>query len=148
MPISSLLPRASLDEMFGKLRMMGSPFGITFAEIDVLPNSGMVLEASEFARDHNKFDEFHNEVFRYYFTRGQDIGQIDVILRIAEQVELDPNNLNDALIKRQYASALDQARLEAAKYGITAAPTFIIEEEYRIVGAQPLDVFRDTLRKY
>jgi len=34
---------------------------------------------------------------------------------------------------------------EAQLCGITGAPTFIINGKYSIVGAQPLEVFRDTL---
>ncbi|MDY6835165.1 MAG: hypothetical protein SVY53_10245, partial [Chloroflexota bacterium] len=76
--ISTLFPPEALDAMLQKLRNMGTPFGITFSQMSLLPNSRMAIEASEFARDNDRFDEFHEEVFRSFFAHGRDIGDIDV----------------------------------------------------------------------
>lgn len=131
--------------MAKSLQSMGEPFGITFAEITHLSNSRMALAASEFARDHGKFDEFHEEAFHSYFTLGKDIGQIDVILGIGQKVGLDGGQLETALNERKYFSRLQESQLEAAKWGITAAPTFIINGKDYIVGAQPMEVFRKVI---
>ena len=37
--------------------------------------------------------------------------------------------------------------LRAREYGITGTPTFVVEDRYGIVGAQPYEALRDGLRK-
>jgi len=137
-----------MDRMAHHLKSMGEPFGITFTQITHLSNSRMVLESSEFARENGKFDEFHEEVFHSYFTLGKDIGQIDVILEMGRTVGLDSDQLKTALTEGQYLPRLQESQLEAAKWGVTAAPTFIIEGKDYIVGAQPIEVFRNALISY
>ncbi|MDY6835164.1 MAG: DsbA family protein, partial [Chloroflexota bacterium] len=110
--------------------------------------SRMAIEASEFARDNDRFDEFHEEVFRSFFAHGRDIGDIDVLTEVAEGVGLDSNRLKKELGGKKYAERLELVRIETIKDGVTAAPTFIIEGSEHIVGAQPLDVFRQALSRH
>lgn len=148
MLISSLFPRSRLVEMLQNLRLRGAPFGLSFTEMSILPNSKMVLIASEFARENNRFDEFHELVFRSFFTNGRDIGHIEVIKEIAHDAGLNVDSLIDALSERKYRARIDEVRQEAIENGVTSIPTFIIEERERIIGAQQVDVFRDTMKKY
>lgn len=76
----------------------------------------------------------------------RDIGNLDVILELADQDGLNPNDLNLALQEKRYAERLEKAKQEGRLYGVTAVPTFIFNGEHKIVGAQPIDVFREKLR--
>jgi predicted DsbA family dithiol-disulfide isomerase len=46
----------------------------------------------------------------------------------------------------KYLPRLAEAQQEAARLGVTGVPTFFIGEKRSIVGAQPIEVFRNTLR--
>jgi predicted DsbA family dithiol-disulfide isomerase len=105
------------------------------------------MEASEYARDFGKFDQFHEALFHAYFTEAQDIGQRDVIMDLANQVGLEPQGLQDALEQHRYASRLEEVTQNALQLGINAAPTFIVNDTYKIVGAYPLDVFQEIFTK-
>jgi len=107
----------------------------------------MALEASEYARDAGCYDSFHDHIFRAYFTEARDIGDLDVLLELAQGEDLDTADLRVALQEGRYASRLNEARREGQQAGINAVPTFIINGEFRIVGAQSLDFFRDRLRE-
>lgn len=126
----------------------GEPYGITFGELSRVSNSHMALQAAEHAKASGKFHEFHDRVFRAYFLELLDIGNHDVILKLAEEVGLDKAGLLDALNEDRYAQQLQEARELAAKYAITAVPTFIMGEEQKIVGAQSLTVFRKRLQAF
>lgn len=130
------------------IRRLAEPLGLEFAELTHLPNSGLALQASEFARDSGKFEPFHEQLFYSYFTVGENIGDIDVIINLGQIVGLDGVQLRTALIKGSYQFRLQETQLEAATWGVTAAPTFIVEGKDYIVGAQPLEVFRDVLKSY
>jgi predicted DsbA family dithiol-disulfide isomerase len=145
--LSVRLPGIDWDGMYQNLRRSGAPYGIAFGDVKLLSNSRLSLEAGEFARDQGRFDDFHEEIFRAYFTGVQDIGRMDVILDVARSSGLDAEALRAALTQGLYRERLQAAQQESERYGVTGVPAFIIEEHYKIVGAQPLEVFRETLQK-
>lgn len=146
-PFSALFPGMDIKERYAGFNKAGEPFGLRFGERSFLSNSQPALEASEYARDNGNFDSFHEKVFRAYFTDLLDIGDTTILFRLAQEVGLDPEELKRSLDDGLYRTRIEEGLKEAARYGITAVPTFIINEVHRIVGAQPLESFRDKLRR-
>jgi predicted DsbA family dithiol-disulfide isomerase len=145
-PLTTLFPGVDLKQRYANMNRAGEPYGILFGELSRVSNSHLALEAGEFAKDVGKFHEYHDRVFRGYFSELQDIGDPDVLVKLATEAGLDAADLQDVLKTGRYAQRLQQAREEAEKHSITAVPTFIIEGKHKIVGAQPMSVFRDRLR--
>jgi predicted DsbA family dithiol-disulfide isomerase len=137
----------NLKEFWERLRRTYDSLGVHFRELSSLSNSRLALEASEYARDAGCFDSFHDHIFRAYFTEARDIGDLDVLLELAQGEDLDTADLRVALQEGRYTSRLNEARSEGRQLGINAVPTFIINGKFRIVGAQSLDFFRDRLRE-
>ena len=140
------LPHIDWDDLYRNLRQSGEPFGLTFGDVTILSNARLSLLASEFARDQGMYDQFHEAVFKAYFTDLQDIGRLNVLLAIAEKTGLNPDALKTALAEQRYLSRLQEVTTRARRLGINSAPTFIINQQYSIVGAQPLEAFRDILQ--
>lgn len=128
------------------LNRAGEPYGIQFKPIDVVANSRLALEASEFARDAGKFEEAHTRLFRAYFQEGENIGQKSTLLRLLSEIGLNEHQLSDALDQRLYSARLQQGLVKAGKYGIKAVPTFIVNGNEKIVGAQPYEVFQRCIK--
>jgi predicted DsbA family dithiol-disulfide isomerase len=103
--------------------------------------------AAEFARDQGMYDSFHENIFHAYFTEGLDIGNLDVIAAVAGKSGLDEKETRSAVLDSRYKSRLDDARKEGQLLGLTGIPLFIVENKYKIVGAQPIEVFRNLLKK-
>lgn len=103
------------------------------------------MEAAEFARDAGKHGEFHREVLAAYFGCSEDIGDVDVLARVAEGIGLDPDDLRAALAGGAYAPRRQAAEVEARRLGVTAVPTYVFSGGTWVVGAQPLDQFRRLL---
>lgn len=133
--------------MYDQLRQRGKEFGIVFCNRTLLSNSRLALEASEYARDRGKYESFHEAIFRSYFTEAHDIGNIDVIRSVAAESGLDSDDLMDAIAEKRYRSRLAEAREEGREINLTGVPTFIINEKDKIVGAQPVEVFKEIFRK-
>jgi predicted DsbA family dithiol-disulfide isomerase len=146
MPLVKMFPRADVAAMTSRLNSMGALFGLAFQKIVNISNSRLSLEAGEFAKEHGRFNEFHHAIFQAYFTQGKDIGDIGVLTLIGQDTGLDAAALRSALERGKYRKPLEQVRSEAASLGITAAPTFIINDTDRIVGAQPIETFRERLK--
>ena len=133
--------------MYDHLRQRGKEFGIFFGNRTLLSNSRLALEASEYARDMGKYESLHETMFRHYFTEAHDIGSLDVIKSVAAESRLDAGDMMKAISEKRYRPRLIQARQEGEKIKLTGVPTFIINNKYRIVGAQPLEVFMELFRK-
>ncbi len=135
-----------ISRIMENLRRMGAPFGITFADREILSNSHLALQAAEFSREHGKFGPFHTALFSTYFSQGLDIGDLDVLTGIGRDAGLDAEAMKNAVLTGKYLPALEKAKEDAAARKVTGVPTFFIEDKKCIVGAQPLDVFRKALR--
>ena len=103
--------------------------------------------ASEYARDLGQYDSFHENIFHAYFTKGLDIGKADVIADVAGKSGLDEKETLNVVRDDRYASRLNETRKEASLIGLTGVPLFVIENKHKIVGAQPIETFRDLLNK-
>ncbi len=75
------------------------------------------------------------------------MARLDVIADVAEKSGLDEKETLSAIRDGRYASRLNETRKEASLIGLTGVPLFVIENKYKIVGAQPIETFRDLLDK-
>lgn len=107
--------------------------------------SHYALEAAEFAEEHGRAMEFHKRVFRAYFTDLEDIGTIDAVVRLGEEAGLPPAELREALETGEYRQHVDDGIEWARQVGVRSIPTFILDNEYALVGAQEYPVFQDVL---
>lgn len=136
-----------LTPFYDQLRARGKELGIVFNTHTVLSNSRLALLAAENARDTGAYEAFHENMFHAYFTEGLDIGDREVIAAVAAKSGLDAKAMLAAAGDRRYASRLDDARREGESLGLTGIPLFIVNNKYKITGAQPLSVFREFLGK-
>jgi len=133
--------------MYDHIRQRGKEFSITFGDVTLLPNSRLALEASEYAREMGKYESFHENMFRFYFTEAYDIGSIGVITSVATESGLDAGGMMNAISEKRYRPRLTQARQEGEKINLAGVPTFIVNEKHKIVGAQPVEVFKEVFSK-
>lgn len=97
----------------------------------VLPNVSSQpythLAFEEYAKVKGKGNEYNDCILRAFFQEEQDIGNIDVLTKLAGEIGLDEKEYRTALENRTYREehqkALQHAYNEA---DITAVPTFII----------------------
>ena len=136
-----------LSSFYENLRAQGKAVGVVFGTHTILSNSRLALMASEYARDHGRYDSFHKNIFHAYFTQGLDIGKLDVIAYVAGKSGLDEKETLSAIRDGRYALRLNETRKEGQLIGLTGIPLFVIENKYQITGAQPIETFRSYLDK-
>ncbi len=119
-----------------------------------LSKSRLALEASEFARiQPEKYDTFHDLMFKAYFLEKKDIEKMKVVLEIGEKAWLDPQELKAELDSGIYTSIIERSKQEAMSLGMNGVPAFIVGTEKKMLftGCQPLDtfkkIFEDSFRK-
>lgn len=136
-----------LSSFYEQLRARGLEVGVVFGNRTLLSNSRSALMAAEFARDLGRYDAFHENIFHAYFTEGLDIGNLDVIAAVAGKSGLNEKETRSAVLDGRYQSRLNEAGKEGQLINLTGVPLFIIENKYKIVGAQPIEAFRNLLDK-
>lgn len=137
------------EAFFRQLDERGRKMGVRFGPQPLMSNSREALEAGEFAKQHDRYDAYHDGVFRAFFTQCKDIGRREVLLEIAESAGLDTGVLSSALDEKRYLPRLEETTRAARSLGIGSVPTFLIEGYGIVTGAQPFDSFRmilDSLR--
>lgn len=80
-------------------------------------------------------------LFRAYFTEGRDIGDAEVLADLADSAGMDA-----ALIRRLLASDADRDEImnrdaAAREMGVQAVPTFMVNRQYAVPGAQSQEVW-------
>ena len=128
--------------MFENLRQRGKRYGMVFNDHDRASNSHLALLAGEFAQDMGCFEEFHENVFRAFFTDHKNIGQLDVLLEIASSSGLNPETLKLAFNEGRHQGRLDTAATEARQLDIRSIPAFVFENDEIILGALSPELFR------
>jgi predicted DsbA family dithiol-disulfide isomerase len=88
---------------------------------------------------------FKERLMRAYFTDGLDVGDRAVLAELASEVGLDPTAARQVLDDGEYADEVRFGEAEAASLGLNAVPTFVIERQLAIPGAQDVGTFRQYL---
>jgi predicted DsbA family dithiol-disulfide isomerase len=92
----------------------------------VVANTHLALEATEYAREHGRFDAFHRGVFRAYFVEAQDIGQPEVLRKLGYEAGLDGTAMVAAALEHRYHDRLTRIERDRRWYGLIGTPTFIV----------------------
>lgn len=137
-------------EMFAHVANAGASDGIPFQfdRIATAPNTvrghGLVLHAQ---RSGGSPWAMIEALFSAYFEHGQDIGNIDTLVRIATEAGLDGVDARAAIDSGRFDVDVMQSQREAARLGIRGVPFVVLDGRYGISGAQPDDVFEQAIRR-
>lgn len=146
-PLTKVFSKPAIDRMYASLMKMGREYNIDFNVNEYLSNSHLALATGEFSKEAGKFSEFHESAFREYFNKGKDIGDINIILDICKELSMDTDELIKKLEVGYYDKSLADVLHWSHSNSINSIPTFIIDDEYEIVGSQPIAAFRSLLNK-
>jgi predicted DsbA family dithiol-disulfide isomerase len=77
-PVPTLDPRGEYLQTAWKNSVypLAERLGVTMKLPPLQPRSRIAHEAAHWARSEGRFDDYHAEVFRAFFERGEDIGDV------------------------------------------------------------------------
>jgi predicted DsbA family dithiol-disulfide isomerase len=82
-----------------------------------------------------------------YFTDGKNIGDIDVLADCAQSAGIDRIEAHTFLSGDELVDEVRSEIAEAAEYGVTAVPTFIINGQWSVPGAQDVEMFERIIER-
>jgi predicted DsbA family dithiol-disulfide isomerase len=147
MDLPDYILRARASGADERLQSMAAQYGMGFNSPDRIYNTRLAHEATEYAHGHGKGLEFHKVVFRKVYGEGQDISTWDVLRAAAEEVGLDAEDMQKVVGGGAFTSKVAEQVTWAQRIGVTGVPTYVINDRYAIVGAQPYAVFVNALEQ-
>jgi len=124
-----------------RLKAAADQAGLPLTERDKVYNSRLAQELGLWADIKGHGDGFHLAVFKSYFADGDDIGDISILVDLAESANLPGEEAREVLDSRQFSDAVDSSWERSRQIGVTAVPTFLIKNR-PLVGAQPYEVLK------
>ncbi len=137
--------RARANGSEERLQSMAAMHGMEFKSTERIYNTRIAHEATEYAREHSLANEFHHVVFRKVYADGQDISKWEVLRAAAEEVGLDADDMHFVVDGGKYTALVAEQVRWAQQIGVTGVPTYVINDRYAIVGAQPYQAFKNAL---
>ena len=131
-----------IEQMVSGLQKTAEQLGLPFGPRTMTYNSRLAQELGLWAEDQNSGDRFHLAAFKTYFVDGHNLADKQVLLNLADSVQLPVNEAAEVIETRSYAERVDSHWLESRRLGITAVPTCIIGLN-RAVGAQSYQAFAE-----
>lgn len=93
----------------------------------------------------NKQDELLEAMYSSYFEKSLPLFSHQDICSVAESVGISAVDVMKVLESDQYTNEVLADRDLASQLGATGVPFFVVDMKYGISGAQPLEVFVETI---
>ncbi len=138
--------RVPLEQFFDAPRERGAAVGLTFnfEAIDQAPNT-MLSHRLAYLAPEDKRGAVLDALYAAYFEHGRDIGDVDVLVAIAEEQGLDGAAIRAALAGDGGTAEVLADVAFARQVGISGVPFFIFNDQYAFSGAQPPAMIRRVL---
>lgn len=135
-------------KMSDGIAMRAKEVGLDFNFEDMKnANTVKAHRLAKWAEAQGKGKEYTERVLKAYFTEGELIGQSDVLLTLIEEVGLSRDVAQQVLASDDYLQDMQQDIAIAQQLGVRGVPFFVIDQKYGISGAQPNEVFEQTITK-
>ena len=118
-----------------------------FDLIEVTPNSFNSHRLLALAYNTNIQEKVLDDLFESYFLHGKDIGDPNILLQIAIKHNIDAEEFKSYLSDQENIEPLANEEIQAKKMGISSIPTFIINKQIVINGAQTSENFELIFEK-
>ena len=142
--------KAAMERKFGpdearaiskRIYEAGEEVGLTFNfdKIKVSPNTLDSHRVIRWAGSAGVQDEIVEIIFRRYFTDGEDIGRHEVLVDAAREAGMDAELVAELLPSDADKELIRQEDMAARDIGVSGVPTFILNNQWVLMGAQQAD---------
>lgn len=127
---------------------MAKSEGLTF-DFDkaVVANTKNAHRLIHLAKEFGVQDAMKERLLKAYFTDGLNVDDVDTLIQLGKEVGVPEEKIKPMLESDQYKEAVDQDIYESRLIGVRGVPFFVLDRKFGISGAQPDEVFDQTLEK-
>jgi predicted DsbA family dithiol-disulfide isomerase len=122
-----------IDAAQARLKQLMDAEGLKFNQRTHTYNSRLAQELAK------AFDSVRDPLYRAYFEEARNIGDVEVLVDVAQSVGIPAEAARDVLTQRTFKDAVDADWEKARRYGITGVPSFVAGNQ-KASGAHPYEV--------
>jgi predicted DsbA family dithiol-disulfide isomerase len=156
-PQEGISRRTYLENKFGSERLetihdsilaAGKADGVPYAfdKITRTPNTMDAHRLIRWSHEAGKQHDVVEHLFMAYFNAGLDIGDRQVLLKIAGKAGMDVADISLMLQKDTDVDAVNAEVERAYRMGVTGVPCFIFAQKQGLMGAQPAEQLVTAIR--
>ncbi|MFC7062046.1 DsbA family oxidoreductase [Halobacillus seohaensis] len=141
----------SLDEakeMTANMTQQAEEVGLDFQFDQMIStNTFDAHRLAKFAETKGFGKEVAERFFHAVFTEAKDVGDHTTLVELASEIGLDKEEIRKVLASEEYSKEVRTEEAEAQEIGVQGVPFFVVNRKYAISGAQPTEVFVQSLQK-
>lgn len=127
---------------------MAAAQGLEFDfEKAVVANTRNAHRLIHLAKETGKGDEMKERLLCAYFSEGKNVDDFPTLITLGKEVGLAEEKIKAMFESDQFEEAVDQDIYESRQIGVKGVPFFVLDRKFGISGAQPDEVFDQTLEK-
>ena len=121
-----------------RLTEMGAALGFTFNYADDMRmvNTLRAHQLIDWAEDQGKAHEVKLALFAAFFTRRENLADIDILVEVAGQAGLDRNTARRVLHSAERAEQVREKEQFWASRGVQGVPAMVFSRQHLVTGAQ------------
>ena len=140
------VPVAQVEEQQRQMANAAAQVGLDFQWEQV--QGGNTYDAHRvihFARSKDLEEPVTRSLMHGWYTDGEALGEKSTLVRLGVAGGLDEAELRAVLDSDDFGYDVREDEAMATEIGISSVPTFVLDQKYAVVGAQPVEVFRNAL---
>ncbi|KPL60010.1 DsbA family oxidoreductase [Rossellomorea vietnamensis] len=141
----------SLEEaksMTDRMSQQAATVGLDFQFDSSIPtNTFEAHRLTKYAKTIGKEAEMTEILLYAHFTLSKHIGDRETLVELAKQAGLGEEETVAVLEGSDFSEEVRRDEEEARQIGVQGVPFFVINRKYAISGAQPSDVFLNSIQK-
>lgn len=127
---------------------MAAAQGLEFNfEKAVVANTKNAHRLIHLAKASGKGDAMKERLLQAYFSEGKNVDDLLTLVALGKEVGLEEEKIKAMLESDHYEDAVEQDIYESRQLGVKGVPFFVLDRKFGISGAQPDEVFDQTLKK-
>lgn len=141
--------QAQSDAGRKRLSDLGNSLGFSFNFYDGMRiyNTFRAHQLIRWAEGQGRQSDMELALFESYFSKEENVGDLETLAGVAERVGLDSDEARAALEEERFAEPVREQQRFWLRQGIQAVPSFVLDRRFLIPGAQDPGVFVAALER-
>lgn len=133
----------------------GEGIELRYDLINRTPNTRAAHRLLEWVYEHRGWETQHElaeKLFQAYFCQGLDVGQPEVLIQIAQAVDVDSEQARDVLspqteVGRALDAEIDEQLQRGIDLGVSGVPGYVMGGSYLLPGAQSVETMQAIISR-
>ncbi len=135
-------------EMNHRVSAMAKEVGLNYnLDKAVVANSFDAHRLIQLAKRKNLGDQMEEALFKAYFIDGKNTADHATLIALAGEAGIDETEAKAILDSGIFADEVEADIELAGQIGVRGVPFFVFDRKYAVSGAQPPEVFLETMKK-